>query len=236
MVLHPMLTTMQQPEVERCLAVLREFTKLSGAGSAWRPRLAVPGGERAMDALLESQSRDSIPRNVRPRIEASLTVDKTMSMRSTIAAYQRSMMMRQLVAIPEQPSALVAPADRVSQLQILIDRIVASHRHMTAATAQSTTAGMMLPSLGCEPSASGSNMYNAENLSSAELLDILYRRIAAQQIAPGTAQKCASWPLARTAPSGFGVVATDASSGQAKPQVNACNHVDFPILKTIKRF
>ena len=216
MVLHPMLTTMQQPEVERCLAVLREFTKLSGAGSAWRPRLAVPGGERAMDALLESQSRDSIPRNVRPRIEASLTVDKTMSMRSTIAAYQRSMMMRQLVAIPEQPSALVAPSDRVSQLQILIDRIGASHRHMTAATAQSTTAGMMLPSLGCEPSASGSNMYNAENLSSAELLDILYRRIAAQQIAPGTAQKCASWPLARTAPSGFGVVATDASSGQAK--------------------
>ena len=93
-----------------------------------------------------------------------------------------------------------APADRVLQLQMLMDDI----RRKNAATVEPTTAGMVLtPSVGVEPSAttraSASNVSTAENLSSAELLDILYRRIAAQPTAPQAAQRCATSPSLTTA-------------------------------------
>ena len=206
MVLHQMMTTMQQHEVERCIAVLREFTK-------WRPGPAGRGGDRAMRATVEAHARDPIPRNVRQRIESSLSAqadeeedddyddDDTMSMRSTIAAgqiaaVQRSESSRQ----PMQAGMPTAPADRVLQLQMLMDDI----RRKNAATVEPTTAGMVLtPSVGVEPSAttraSASNVSTAENLSSAELLDILYRRIAAQQTAPQAAQMCATSPSLTTA-------------------------------------
>ena len=200
MMLHQMMTTMQQHEVERCIAVLREFTK-------WRPGPAGRGGDRAMRATMEAHARDPIPRNVRQRIEPSLSAqaddeedddaaDDTMSMRSTIAAGQRSESSRQKM----QPDTPTAPADRVSELQMLLDHI----RRKNAATVEPTTAGMVLtPPVGIDPSAttsaSASHVSMAENLSSAQLLDILYRRIAAQQTAPQAAQRCATSPSLTTA-------------------------------------
>ena len=201
MVLHQMIAVMAPEEAERCLAVLREFT-------TWRPGPAGRGGDRTMRERLEAHARGQISRNVRQCIEPSLSAqdeddedDDTMSMLSTIVAGQQKVSSRQQV----QQSILTTPADRVSQLLMLMDHI----RRKNAATAepmQPTTAGMVLtPPVGIEPSvttsASASNVSTAESLSSAELLDILYRRIAAQLAAPHAAQKCALSPSLTTASS-----------------------------------
>lgn len=195
MVLQQMFSIMQRHEVDHCIAVLRDF-------SQWRPGPAGRGGDRASGVRGSSEAGldavDAVLRNVRQRIEASRSehdcshagddddedddCDDDMSTRSTVvasapASYRHS---------PPAP-----PVDKVQAIKGLIDdirnrSICFPHNSVGINVGQAHVLSQ-LQSHRSSPQwpPNRTDLLSAapctKSTSSVDLLNSLFRQVAAQQ-------------------------------------------------------
>jgi hypothetical protein len=183
MVLQQMFAVMHRHEVDNCVAVLREFCK-------WRPGPAGRGDDRfnvrpAHVAGLDTV--DEVLRNVRRRIEASRAQeerlfdaddaddcddDDAVSMRSTVVGAPISRPKAQMpVRQPDEP------VDKVQALHGLIQEIRKNNMGWAAngsAVARSSSGA------SAHSSAHPASAASSQSLSSADLLNNLFRQVAAQ--------------------------------------------------------